>query len=171
MTFSCESGQGDRPKLHAYFDLDSLLDEQIDLLVENESQLTKTVSSNEETEERISQPSREAWENEFLLLREFNLNKPHYVGSYVTKTQKNFVEYVPYDNLDFPVWKFELSYVNGQLLTIEAGLSEFKYIYSNSRSVTLLFTENQLSSFRIEGSQNMILKDEMKYVIIGKIEK
>ncbi|MFY0605602.1 MAG: hypothetical protein JXR10_02735 [Cyclobacteriaceae bacterium] len=169
IALSCQSAQGDRPRLQAYFDLDSLIDTQIEILISNESELTKTLNSQEATEVKTTKPSREEWENEFRLMREFNLNKPHYVGSYVANKQSGLVQYVPRQDQELPVWKFELRYVGGQLSQIDMGLSEFKYIYINKRRATLLFSDNQLISFRIEGSQDMILKDEMNYVISGKI--
>lgn len=164
--FGCEQyAVNNQKSLHAYFDLDSLLDAQIQELSAKEARIVKTVSKDGEKESRTFTPDTGLWEDEFSILRSFNINKPNNVGAYATIVDGESTIYAPNIELDLPIQKFKISYQNDQLSEINAGFSEFKYLYYTDRNITLNFKNGLLSDYTIDGTQNMILLDAVDYQI------
>lgn len=169
LSAGCDPTLRPEEKLQAYFDLDSMLNAQVELLEAPGAHLQKEVVKDGQSETQFFEPDAERWQEEFELFSEFNLNKPHFVGAYAINKTGNTVQYIPVESRDLPIWKFEITYQNGQLKKLESGYVESKYIYSSSRDLTLSFNDGMLKTYQVDGKQNMILMDEVKYRISGTI--
>lgn len=165
---ACTENKQSIRKIQVYFDLDSLLNEQKYVLTDRGAELKKTVKMNGENESRTLMPDTATWEEEFSIIRDFNLNRPYYVGLFQEHREENILSYQTSDE-DVAVKKFDLFYEQGELIRIESLLEESKYIYSNERKLTLEFNDGLMSFYQIDGEQKMILQDKEDYMISGSI--
>ncbi len=154
--------------VHAYFDLDSLLNQQIDRLVAATAEVNKSVTLNGANENEVFIPDVSIWNETVSIMRDFNLNKAYYVGLYKEQRLPNVWSYQASDD-KLPVKKFDLFYDNGELVRIEALLLESKYIYSNKRELSMEFDNGLLSFYQIVGEQKMFLQDREEYIVSGSI--
>ncbi len=165
---SCEENKESVRQLHAYFNLDSLLEQQVFVLYDRGAEVQKVVRMDGEEEVRTFVPDTSQWRDEFAIIKDFNINKPYYVGSFNEVKKAGKVIFQP-NSEDLAVTQFELTYSEDELIRIESFLDEEKYIYTNKRKLTMEFAEGLLKSYQIDGSQKMILQDEVDYVISGSI--
>lgn len=165
---ACKENKEAVREIHVYFDLDSLIDEQIYILTDRGAQVQKSVRMNGESESKTLVPDTALWEEEFSIVREFNINRPYYVGLFQQHKKENIISYQSSDE-DVAVKKFDLFYDAGELIRVESLLQEEKYIYSNERKLTLEFDNGLLMFYEIDGEQKMILQDKEDYVISGSI--
>jgi len=168
--FGCEQYQSTTKKLNAYFDLDSLLDAQVQLLATQNATLTKTVIKDGEEESRTFQPDSAQWQEEFSIIRDYNLNKPHNVGAYKTNESAKMISYKAEASRKLSINNFEVILENGEVKQINSQFSESKYIYSTERTLNMTFEKGQLQSYKIDGNQKMILLDAVNYQIAGIIK-
>ena len=165
---ACKENKQSTREIHVYFDLDSLLDEQKYTLTDRGAEVVKVVQMNGEEESQTLEPDTTVWEKEFSIIRDFNLNRPFFVGLFDQQQKENITSYQSSDE-DVAVKKFDLFYKEGELVRVESLLQESKYIYSNERKLTLEFKDGLLSFYQIDGEQKMILQDKEDYVISGSI--
>lgn len=165
----CQENRESVRELKVYFDLDSLLDAQVRLLAMTNATLTKKVVMDSREEVREEHPDTTGWQEEFVILRDFDLNKSHYVGSYHREEAENVVKYVLNEDMDAPVKSLDLRLRNGRLQQIRSNYFEDKSIYQHRRNLELNFKGDYLESYSISGFQKMILKDTVKYSISGKV--
>ncbi|MBR09550.1 MAG: hypothetical protein CMP48_17930 [Rickettsiales bacterium] len=165
---ACKENKQSIREIHVYFDLDSLLDEQVYTLADRGATVNKIVKMNGETESRSMEPDTTVWKEEFSVIRDFNLNRPFYVGLFQEHKEENIISYQSSDE-DVAVKKFDMFYEDGELVRIESLLQESKYIYSNERKLTLEFQDGLLKFYQLDGEQKMILQDKEDYVVSGSI--
>ena len=164
----CEQNERSVKQLNAYFDLDSLLDEQAAILYDRGAEVIKEVVMDGETEKRSFIPDTSEWKSELAIIRDFNINKPYFVGSFELVKEEGVLRHeATSENVD--VTQFELFYEEDDLVRIESFLDEEKYIYTNKRKLILTFDKGLLSTYQIDGYQKMILQDEVDYNISGSI--
>lgn len=169
LALGCGENRQSTVTLKVYFDLDSLLDQQVALLSEKKVLLSKEVAMDDQKETLELQPGSAEWESEFVIIRDFNLNKSYYVGAYGTAANADYIQYKLEDDIDAPVKVFEVFKANGQVERIVSNYYEDKSIYQHRRNLELTFENGQLSAYQIRGFQKMILKDTIQYTISGKI--
>ncbi len=88
LALGCGENRQSTVTLKVYFDLDSLLDRQVALLSEKKVLLSKEVAMDDQKETLELQPDSAEWESEFVIIRDFNLNKSYYVGAYVYSCER-----------------------------------------------------------------------------------
>ncbi|RED98841.1 hypothetical protein [Marinoscillum furvescens] len=165
----CAENEQSVRALDAYFKLDSLLDAEVAYLTSKQAKLNKQVIMDGQEESQRFRPDSSQWSDEFVIIRDFSLNKPHYVGAY-KKTERNGNTLLELnESIDAPVKSFELMYENGSLQQIQATYFEDKTIYQHKRDLTLTFEDNRLKAYTIKGFQKMVLKDTITYSISGKV--
>ncbi|WP_421892294.1 hypothetical protein [Marinoscillum sp.] len=169
LVLACGENRQSAVALKVYFDLDSLLDRQVEILSKKEAILTKRVEMDGQKETLAQQPDSAQWESEFVIIRDFNLNKSHYVGAYGTTSGSDYIKYTLEDDINAPVKVFEVFRPEGQVERIVSNYYEDKSIYQHRRNLELTFENGQLSAYQIKGFQKMILKDTIQYTISGKI--
>lgn len=155
--------------LDTYFPLDSLLDAEVAYLTAQRAALQKQVVMDDQQEHQSLRPDSSQWNDEFVIIRDFSLNKPHYVGAYKQTAQDNTVLLELKDDIDAPVKSFLLAYEDKNLKQIKATYFEDKTIYQHKRLLTLDFVNNRLKAYTIKGFQKMVLKDTITYSISGKV--
>lgn len=155
----------------AYYDLDSLLDAQIEMLSEEDVLLRKSVEMDGKQEQNEKKLDSAGWGKEFLIIRDFDLNKPNNVGAYSTEKSNGDIKYTLTANIDAPVKAFDVIKKEGNLSQITSNYFEDKSIYQHRRKMTLKFDNGLLRNYEVRGFQKMILKDTIKYIISGEVVK
>lgn len=167
---SCREDRGSVKELKVYFDLDSLMDAQVHLLSERQATLIKRVGMDGQQEQKTLRPDSAGWQDELRIVRDFNLNKPSYVGGYSEEVSDGNIQYVLAGKLRSPVQYFEIDQSGRQIDQIRSRYFEDKSIYQLQRDLELVFEGSLLKSYRISGFQKMILKDTVKYTLSGTIQ-
>lgn len=167
----CEQDRSHK-RLNAYFDLDSLLNSQIEELVISGTSVQKTVMKDGESETRSFEPDSVDWQREFAMIRPYNLNKPNFLGAYTTESTGNKVSYVPKNPQKQEIKEFVIIYDSQKhLQSVEIAYQSDKYIYKVQQHVKLDFQQNQIKHYQISGEQEMILLDPVVYQFSGTIIK
>lgn len=167
---SCRENRESVKELKMYFDLDSLIDAQVGLLTRNHAILEKSAGMDGQQEAHTLHPDSAGWQDELSIVRDFNLNKPSYVGGYKQEGSGDQLQYILAGKLRSPVKYFQITKNNHQIRQIHSRYFEDKSIYQLQRDLELVFEDSHLKSYRISGYQKMILKDTVKYTLSGTIQ-
>lgn len=181
MILGC-SGNRPEDQVVYYYNLDSLLLAQKEILFEKKPTLEKWAYVDGDTSESTYEPDTTEWKNELAFFSKMNINKPVLQDVYEINERKDdhsnltIREYKAPESKDVEVEYFRVYYLNDilQLKKIEALYTEDNPIYKSRRNFKLEFTDTKegarLNSFSVEGSQKMILKDSVKFKVIGQIK-
>ncbi|MTI23133.1 hypothetical protein E1176_19040 [Fulvivirga sp. RKSG066] len=166
-----------------YFDIDSLLQKQHELLLTSEAKINKHAFVDGDTSTTTYLPDSANWKDELAFFKKMNINKPVlkdvYNTSVVDDTQSNLKikQFIPEgeDTDDLEVQYLKLYYLedlNG-LKKIEAHYKEDNPIYKSSRYFTMYFDDitgkTALKKFVVKGGQKMILKDSVVFEVSGEV--
>lgn len=164
-----------------YFDIDSLINQQLRYLEKTEASLSKMASIDSATDRSNFKPDSTSWANELEVFLHLDvINKPIYVGAYEVMdgekdinsnlTIRSFVA-----NREVPVKSLKLYYQGSpkKLRKLEAVLSEQNSLYYTSRKFSMEFEDVNgqavISRHDVRGTQKMILRDSVKFSISSKI--
>ena len=130
---------------------------------------------NEQTEQT---PDADQWERELNVFRTIDINEPRLVPLYtsVTEYDMNGVAVTTYESLEpdeTVVKRIRYMMDQGELLSLEAELSDKKPIYANKRILGMNFTPSDkgpmLKSYFIRGGERLRLKDSIRYELNAQI--
>lgn len=182
---SCETKKS---VTHTYYPIDSLIQSQIELLVESKAHLTKKAEINgaEEMSTAIPKDSA-AWAHELDIFAQINsINNPVNAGNYKVQTglrdsTSNLSIHLITTNdesvakNELPVVYAKIFYLNAlsKIRRVEALYQEENSLLKGTRLLILEFQEinnkTALVSYSIEGSQQMFLGDAVQFVVRGTI--
>jgi len=169
-----------------FYNVDSLVSKQIQLLPALKATVTKTTQLNDQHEEsKLQEPDSIVWNNELQIFRELEaMNKP--TSKEVYTVTDNFpddksnlkvmlVERKPNLQTPPPVRYFKLYYQEHthNVRRIEAQLDESNALYKSTRLFTMQFqtvrNNLMLTTYSIQGGQKMFLGDSVAYSIHGVV--
>lgn len=173
---SCAEGrrsEGPSQRIEEYYNVDSLLVQQIDALTAKRAQLVKTVVFSKQQEIDTIQLTEESLEQELQLFNEMNINRPVLSGRYLkTVEQREGLEVTRYqadEPDDLRVNYLEVYRQGGAVQRLEALFSDRNLLYNSTRKLVLNLNSQQLpQTYTIEGIQKMIFKDSVDYSIRGE---
>ena len=173
---SCAEGnraEGPSQRIEEYYNVDSLLVQQIDVLAANKASLVKKVVYAGREEIDTVALTEDSLEQELLMFNEMNINKPVLSGRYIKSVQqKEGLEVTRYqadEPDDLRVNYLEVYRQGGEVQRLEALFSDRNLLYNSTRKLILNLNEQQLpQTYLIEGIQKMIFKDEVEYSIQGQ---
>ncbi|MBL6446126.1 hypothetical protein JMN32_07395 [Fulvivirga sp. 29W222] len=165
-----------------YFDTDSLMQRQKQLLYKGNAQISKWARVNDKTSEGTIKPdSVDAWDREFQMLEKININKSALQGYYEEKEYND-----PYSNLkvkeyaglsdDLEVPYLKLYYLDtpDNIRIIEAEYVENNPVYHSKRNLKFVFNDftgsSLLHKYSVKGIQKMIFKDSVNFEIKAEIK-
>jgi hypothetical protein len=159
-----------------FYNVDSLVSAQIQTLKKH--QLNKSVSIGDKKEETRLTPDSLQWTNELEIFRLIGqINKPSFRDAYVVNDMRDTNSNLMIREIkalrEVPVPLMRLYYLRSpdDLRKIEATLYEENALYSNTRQMVLELERNhELHSYRVEGSQKMMMGDTVRFIIEGTIE-
>ncbi|MCU0398582.1 MAG: hypothetical protein MUC73_10810 [Cyclobacteriaceae bacterium] len=166
-----------------YYPVDSLLEEQIQLLTNTPISLQKEAWINSGHQDTlIASLDSATWYNELDMFNEIDwINRPINQGSYtVLDKQKD-----PYSNLIIREYRankpMAIRYLKLYYQDTPVKLRKLESLYemesallSSKRKLTMEFTDlynkNILSSYSVEGEQKLVVGDSVHYLIKGKVQ-
>ncbi len=164
-----------------YFDFDSLVQAQIVKLSNAKVAVIKKTSLGKVRDSVAISPDTTQWKHELDAFQQLDvINKPLYKDAYqleISKdTHSNLWVRTYTTKMKSPVRVVKFFYQEDfkKLKRIESSFEEKNLMYATSRKLTLTFDERQglslLSSYRVEGTQKMILSKSVAFTMEGKIK-
>lgn len=164
-----------------YFDIDSLIHQQLGYLEKTGASLSKAASIDSASDKTNFKPDSTSWANELEVFLHLDvINKPIYVGAYDVSdgerdTNSNLTIRSFIANRQIPVKSLKLYYLGNlkKLRKLEAILIEKNSLYYTSRKFSMEFEDVNgqavISSYDVRGTQKMILRDSVRFSISSKI--
>jgi hypothetical protein len=153
----------------SYFNIEELLDAEIQYLIDENAGLEKTVESNGNTDLlEIHPQTKDEWESQFSLFYEANIDQPGLRDAYREE------ELTPLEGVRTKIFSarakksfvqtFEVIYNQDKLSQINIQTQEENEIYSNYRTLKLFFDAEgkHIVGFDVTGDEDMRLKEPMK---------
>jgi hypothetical protein len=169
-------------KAAVYYPVDSLIQTQVVFLTESKAQLTKKaeIDGAEETNS-FSPKDSLAWTHELDIFAELNvINSPVNAGKYIVENEvkdsnSNLSIRLFKGKPNLPVVYLKIFYLDhlSKIRRIEALYREENSLLKGSRLLILEFQEIHnktiLTSYSIEGSQQMFMGDPVQFAVRGTI--
>lgn len=173
---ACSPAVKEKP-ITTYYDVETLVNEQVAKLRKQDAHLAKKISIDGEMEQDTISFDSLGWINELGVFKLADINKPNLrdlyeaseksvdgqkVWSYRAEKQSLGIEFL---NVYFGS--------DSTLKKLEARYNEENALYSSERNMEMAFEnvegESMLTSYKIFGKQKMIMKDEVAFQIESEI--
>jgi len=180
---SCTSGGAETSVSQPYFNLDSLVRNQIILLAKGDFEVRKTAYLNDAKDSQILKPDSSGWARELKLFRDADINKPSLAGIYkilsgpgeLTNNLKER-DYLPFNPRETNIKYLKLFYVTNleDIRVIEAKITEENPLFDGETYLRMEFRQDGrgnliLQNYSLQGGQKMILLDSVSFSISGSI--
>lgn len=172
LVVGCNVRPEDNVTTDSYFNLETLLNQEIEYLLAQNAGLEKSLTSNGKTETTNFKPQTEDdWESQLSLFFDANIDRPGYKGAFYEEqlSPLSGVSKTIYTsrNSKTAVRTFECLYANDLLTQINIQLGEKNMIFTNLKTLKLYFDPNgeHIIGFDVEGQEDMQLKEDMEYSI------
>ena len=161
-----------------YFPLTNFIDQQIDLLSNQNLQITKTLQFGDSLESHIlTSLDTTQWSKELKIFRAHDINKPVLIDAYETREELDgngakTIQHQLIDQSQTGILDLGVSYdPEGRITGLESSYQEDNLLYSNFRNVSMTFGSAGLSGYAVEGYHKIMFKDTVYYHIITEVEK
>jgi hypothetical protein len=164
-----------------YYPIDSLLDNQIQLLRKENARVEKIASIGSEKSKHSFTPDSVQWIKELDVFRQIEIiNKPVNAGNYRVVEQKDkksnlTIRSFEAANDDLSIQVFRIYYLNtpAKLKQIEAHYIERNAMYTGRRFLSMRFHDitgsPYLSEYAIKGGHKMLFGDTVEYAVTCKV--
>ena len=109
------------------------------------------------------------WSAELSFLKEINPNQSEYVGGFDRKDSDGLTTLTLKSTESGALKKFSFASVNGEIISIQAIIHEDKDVYVHHRDISLKLADGEISGFKIDGYQKILLKDTIRFSINGSV--
>lgn len=179
--FALASCQNKETATTKFFNIGSLLDNQVNYLIKSKASITKFAAVDTAEDKSTFTPDKEGWENELAVFRQLELiNKPIYAQAYevedgIKDMNSNLQVRVFTARHNVPIKQFKIYYQDQpeRIRKIEATIDEQNSLYYTSRNFEIELDDHQngvaLSHFKVRGVQKMILRDSVNFTISSTI--
>ncbi|WP_341226026.1 hypothetical protein [uncultured Arcticibacterium sp.] len=155
-------------KEKTFYDLETVIQNEIDWLTENKPTVHKSVRINDESEELNTNDID--WKKELEIIIQSDLNKAAYKLSYDETDSLNQISYKLKAGEKLPVSSLEIfKDENGNLLKINSVHTTDNYLYKSTKNVLVEFLNGHLSTYDINGNQELFIGTEKTFEIAGKV--
>ncbi|WP_420388332.1 hypothetical protein [Roseivirga sp.] len=168
----CNVRPEDNVTTDSYFNLEKLLNQEIEYLLSQNAGLEKSLTSNGIRENTNFQPqTKDDWESQLSLFFDANIDKPGYKGAFYEEqlSPLSGVSKTIYTakSSKTAVRTFECLYSDDLLSQINIQIGEKNMIFTSLKTLKLYFDPNgeHIIGFDVEGQENMQLKEDMEYSI------
>ena len=155
-----------------YFNLEALLNQEIEFLISKEAGLEKIVVSNSKEDRIQIQPvTKDEWESQLSLFLDANIARPGLRGAYYEEslTIQEGISRTIYTakNTKVAVQTFECLYQNEILNQINITIREKNSIFTSTKDLVLYFnsTGDHIIGFDVIGEEKMQLKEDLHFKI------
>ncbi|HEY8937779.1 MAG TPA: hypothetical protein VIM65_21275 [Cyclobacteriaceae bacterium] len=166
-----------------YFNIDSVVGNQVAYLPKVKSVLTKQVLFNGKEDSAVIAPKDSvAWATELDVFRQLDvINKPINKGLYSVVDERDtksnlMIRSFTSTNEELAVQILKIYYHNSiaNLRKIEGLYLEKNYLYTSTINLSMefdnLYNKITLTNYTIEGSQKMFLGDSVNFTIAGRVK-
>ncbi len=159
-------------RLTTYYNMDSLLTAQVDLLTRNEQVPFKVAQVNQQQERDTLNADSASWAGELATFRILDLNKSNLLNAYeITKSNRGFTYKLKPDEAQQGILELTIEeFSNGDPATIKASFEETNNLYSSQREYTLhMDGKGFLQFYRIDGRQKVAFGEWVDYDVEGHV--
>ena len=173
-TFSCTSELREKP-INSYFDVDSLLNSQLAVLGNREISVKKTISIDGQSELDTVSFDSLGWKNELAVFRIADINKPNLKGKYQAveeRSEDQIIWKYTTEESSLGIENLKVFFDKEKNITkLTAVYNEINSLYTSKRNLSMLFDDKKqlLSSYSVDGSQKMIMKEPVVFEINSEI--
>ncbi|MCU0471016.1 MAG: hypothetical protein MUF58_20720 [Arcicella sp.] len=154
-------------KIKKYFDLKTIIEQQIKQLDTQKPTVKKIITIGQTTENQTIKISD--WTKELELFTQADLNKPAYLNSYLIDSTADEIKYTIKTEEHLPVKYLTILRPNGSGIRIEALINTSNYLYESEKRVTLILEKNHLIAYQIDGFQKVVFGDKKSFKINGTV--
>lgn len=178
IAWSCEPAiEKEQKSIDTYYDIEGLVDEQLQLLDSIGPSLLKTATINGLPEKTTFTPTDSIWRKELEIFRSADINKPRLLDSYL-KTEANneggssiiYISKFPKSTLADTI---RITFVNNLPSQIYASLRSQNTLFKSSKKLKLEFSNVHnrqiITGYSVAGWQKMVSKDSTHFDIEGRI--
>ncbi len=170
-----------RGSVNKYFDINGLIEQQVNMLDSVSPSLLKTATIDGVDEHNLLTSLNHAtWTKELAIFKSADINNPRMADSYqFVETNKSGIKTIIYKS-KFPkttsVDSLAISFTDTgkNPIKLHARVRDGNALFESDKTMKMMFTivnnQNMLSSYRIEGWQKMISKDSTTYLIEGLVQ-
>lgn len=162
-----------------FFDIDSLVTKQVELLSEGKFKLQKKVVIGVSNEQAALTPDSLQWSSELDVFRQLAIagrptNRDKYEISDIEDTRSN-LRIRSYAAEKTPVPELKIYYLNGigDVRKIEATYYESNLLYTSQRNLELEFeggnARGLIRQYKVEGYQKIIMSDSVHFLIEANV--
>ncbi len=177
LLFTACQGQIKEKPINTYYDVETLINEQIEKLRNEDPQLAKTISIDGEIEKDTVNFDSLGWKNELEVFKLADINKPTLRDQYeATEKTEDGLKIWSYtaDKQSLGIEFLKVYFGKDSTLTkLEARYNENNSLYTSERYLEMDFEniagESNLSKYKIYGRQKMVMKDEVEFSIESSI--
>jgi hypothetical protein len=151
-----------------YFDLESLINNQIELLTRVNPLILKVWVSDNKTEKKETKISN--WQKELEIFESSDINKKGLIKSYSITKNDTIEKYTLIEGEETPVKRFTVfKDSNNQLRNIVIESETNNFLFKSKSDLNLKFKNNLISEYAVSVSQKMFLSDGNSRKITGTI--
>jgi len=152
-----------------YFDLASLVNQQIAELNKNQPLTHKNLAIEEKKE--VLNTNKIDWQKELELFLQADLNKQSYQLSYNKEETPKMAVYMLKEGENLPVKSLKIIFeVNRTAKQIEALIQTKNYLYQSEKHLFMTLDKNRLTNYQIEGWQELFIGKKKRFRIDGIVE-
>jgi hypothetical protein len=112
------------------------------------------------------------WSKELELLKQANINKAAFQLSYETEESPQKTHYKLISEESLPVKEMTiLKDSSGKVSEIKAHLSTDNYLYASEKNLVFRFTNDLVTSYHVDGWQELFIGDRKAFEIKGEVKK
>ncbi len=173
---ACSPAVKEKP-ISTYYDVDGLINEQVNKLRKQDANLAKKISIDGKLEKDTISFDSLGWTNELGVFKLADINKPTLKDLYEASEKSVDGQKVWSYRAEKQSLGIEFLHVyfgsDSTLKKLEARYNEENALYSSERNMEMAFEnvngESMLTNYKIYGKQKMIMKDEVEFQIESEI--
>ena len=173
---ACQYSGKEKP-IDVYYDVDQLVNKQIELLTKLNPEVEKTISVDGKKEQDKMKFDSLGWKNELEVFKLADINKPTLKDSYEASEEENSEGKIWRYVTEKPSLGIEYLHIyfskDSTLRKLVARYNENNALYLSERNMEMIFDntsgESVVSSYKIEGKQKMVMKEEVTFSIESEV--
>ncbi len=156
-------------QIESYFDLDSLLANEIVELKESNATLIKYLNLGTESADTLHMDSV-SWTSELLILGDFNPNQAAYINTFETESTNNGQIILSPKVGEAPdLTTFAYSITGTQPTQVSGEIKKASQLYQMIQRMNMRWEDGRLINYEIRGGQKLLSQDSTHYSIRGEI--
>lgn len=146
-----------------YYNLNSFWENQIESLNEGKPKFQKVINMNGDKSEMST--SEIDWKKELEIFMSTDINRSAMKGSYNEVRTEDQIHYTLKEDREQPVRSITISLKNNQPAKVSAKILTENFLYNSARDISATFENGELSSFEVDGWQELFIGSKKTFDI------